>query len=737
MKNNFLYIITLFIFYTYSSFGQDKDYDQDKDISVKLIDEKIEIDGVLDEAIWSEAMTAKDFWQYFPSDTVLSKEPTEIKMLYDDKYLYVGIKVYAAGEDYIIPSLRRDYSARGNDNINLLFDTFNDGSIAFFFGINPYGVRREALIAGGGADFRNFNRNWDVTWYGESKIYKGYYTSELKIPLASFKFKEGENKWRFNSYKFDTQSNEWSSWIRIPQNQTITNLAFMGDMIFEKPLGDFRTPFALIPYVSSELSKIFVDGTSVSKIKFGGDAKIPIGNSLNLDLTINPDFSNVEVDEQLVNITRFELFLPEKRQFFMDNSDLFADFGNSREANPFFSRRIGIARDKNGLNIENPLLAGLRLSGKLNQNLRIGAMNVQTDEDIENEIPTNNNTVIALQQKVFSRSNIGFIFINRQVTKDRDFVTDSEKYNRVVGLDFNLASEDNTWIGKYYLHKSFTPEAGDNDISSGGFLEYNKRKIKATLGATFVGEDFQSDLGFIRRKDIFRVDPRVEVFIYPESKKINRYSFALRANSFWKPELNFKNSDYSADLSWNMRFEDQTDFRVGINTRYTFLFSDFDPTRSGGVPLPENTGYNYSSVNFAYNSDRRKDFTYFIRSSAGQFYNGIKYSMTTDLGYRAQPYFTTSIRIDYNYIELPDPHPTASIWLIGPRLEFTFNKNLYWSTFIQYSTQLDNFSINSRLQWRFKPLSDLFIVYNDNYQATVFSPRSRALFLKFTYWINI
>jgi len=725
-------IIIIFIFNSLISFGQDKEF------TVKLIDSEIKIDGVLDESIWNKADSAKDFWQYFPSDTILSKEQTEIKMLYDKKYLYVAIKVYAAGDDYIIPSLKRDYSARGNDNISLLFDTFNDGSNAFFFGINPLGVRREALIAGGGSDFRKFNANWDVTWEGESKIYKKYYTSEMKIPLASFKFNEGVKKWRFNSYRFDTQSTERSSWMRIPQNQNITNLAFMGDMHFEKPLGRSKTPYALIPYVSSELSKNFTENTKVSKIKFGGDAKIPIGNSLNLDLTINPDFSQVEVDEQLVNITRFELFLPEKRQFFMDNSDLFADFGNGREANPFFSRRIGIARDQDGINIENPLLAGLRLSGKFNENLRVGVMNVQTDEDVENEIPTNNNTVIALQHKVFSRSNVGFIFINRQVTKDRDFVTESEKFNRVVGLDFNLATEDNTWTGKYYLHKSFTPEVGNSDISSGGFLEYNTRKIRANFGATLVGEDFNSDLGFVRRKDVFRIDPTVELLFYPKSKKINRYSFALLSNAIWKPELDFINSDYLIDLSWNVRLENLTDFGIGINQRYIYLFEDFDPTDSDdGIPLPGMTGYNFTSVNFAYNSDRRKDFTYFLRSSAGEFFNGLRYAMTLDLGYRAQPYFTASIRTDFNYIQLPDPHPTKSIWLIGPRIELTFTKNLYWSTFVQYSTQLENFSVNSRLQWRFKPLSDLFIVYNDNYRTTVFSPRSRALFLKFTYWINI
>jgi hypothetical protein len=489
--------------------------------------------------------------------------------------------------------------------------------------------------------------------------------------------------------------------------------------------------------VSSELSKNFEDGSKVSKIKFGGDAKIPIGNSLNLDLTINPDFSQVEVDEQIVNLTRFELFLPEKRQFFIDNSDLFADFGNNGEANPFFSRRIGIASDKDGNTIENPIIAGLRLSGKLTNDLRIGLLNIQTEEDKKNEIPTNNNTVIALQQKLFSRSNIGFVFVNRQVTNDRDFVEESEKYNRVMGLDFNLATEDNTWVGKYYLHKSFTPEADGNDFSSGGFLEYSKRKVKARFGATFVGEDFKSDLGFIRRTDVFKIDPRIEAIFYPKSKIINKYSFILRSSAVWKPELDFMNTDYVIDLEWNVQLENQTSFEVAVNSKYTFLFDDFDPTGSGGVPLPGDMGYNYTAIDVGYSSDRRKAFTYRFRSSYGEFFSGTRYSLSADLGVRAQPYFTASLRVNYNYVELPDPHPTESIWLIGPRIDFTFTKNLYWSTFIQYSTQLDNFSVNSRIQWRFKPLSDLFIVYNDNYQTTIFSPRSRALFLKFTYWINI
>lgn len=729
------YTLLFLIFFIISNFDI---YSQKKEIHVKFIEKKIKIDGVLDELIWKEAIPAKDFWQYFPTDSMLSEQQTEIRMLYDNKYLYVGIKVFSKGNDYVVPSLRRDFRARGNDNISLMFDTFNDGLNAFLFGTNPLGVEREALITGGGSGLGTFTTSWDTKWESETKIFDNFYISEIKIPFAAFKFKEGETKWRFNSYKFDTQNNEWSTWMPIPQNQLIFNLAFMGDMIFEKPLGKSKTPIAIIPYVKGVFSNDFDNNIRENNFEFGGDAKIAIGNSMNLDLTINPDFSQVEADEQIVNLTRFEISLPEKRQFFIDNNDLFADFGNSRAANPFFSRRIGIATDLNGNTIENKLLAGVRLSGKLNNNLRLGVLNVQTAEDKGNEIPSNNNTVIAVQHKLFSRSSVGFIFVNKQVTKDRDFVLESEKYNRVVGVDFNLATEDNTWIGKYYLHKSFTPESGNADLSSGGFLEYNSRKLKARLGSTYVGDDFQSDLGFVRRTDIFRIDPRVEALFYPTNSNINTSSLSLRSTSIWSPELDFKNTDYEIDLEWNVKLQNQSSFEIALNTRYTFLFNDFDPTGTdGGIPLPGNTGYNYSKLDFSYNSDLRKPFSFSARVDVGQFFSGHKFSLTSDFRLRVQPYFTASIRSNYNYIELPKPHSNASIWLIGPKFEFTFTKKIFWSTFVQYSSQLENFGINSRLQWRFRPLSDLFIVYNDNYYTIPFAPRSRAFIFKFTYWINI
>ncbi|MEM0934059.1 MAG: DUF5916 domain-containing protein, partial [Bacteroidota bacterium] len=478
-----------------------------KTFVVKYIDQAIKIDAILDEPIWETAESAHDFQQYFPSDSILAKQQTDIKMLYSATTLYIGIKVNTEGSDYVIPSLQRDFRAGGNDNISLLFDTFNDGTNAFLFGMNPYGVRREALISNGGTSLSGFTTSWDVKWRGESKIYDGYYVCEMAIPLTSFKFKQGETKWRFNSYRFDMQTNETSTWAEIPQNQFVFNLAFMGDMVFEKPLGKSRTPLALIPYINGISLKDFENDESTNEFNFGGDAKVAIGNGMNLDITVNPDFSNVEVDNFFTNLTRFEVNLPERRQFFIDNVDLFGTFGNERDSNPFFSRRIGIAEDINDETIENGIIGGIRLSGKLNEDWRLGLLNIQTEEDIPNEIPSNNNTVFALQKKIFSRSNLSFIFVNRQTFNDYDFLDENDRYNRVVGLDYNLASSDNTWVGKFFFHKSFARDIGDDDSAGGVDLQYNSRHVNFGLRGNFVGEDYRADLGFVRRQDIVAARP--------------------------------------------------------------------------------------------------------------------------------------------------------------------------------------------------------------------------------------
>ena len=550
--------------------------------------------------------------------------------------------------------------------------------------------------------------------------------------------KKVKARWRFNSYMFDTQSNERTTWNQIPQNQFIFNLAFMGDMVFEKPLGKSKTPISIIPYINTIAINDYEENKEFFELKAGGDAKISISNSLNLDITVNPDFSQVEADQVVTNLTRFEVNLPEKRQFFIENSDLFADFGNSLDANPFFSRRIGIAKDTTDTYIENDIIGGVRLSGKINTNFRIGLLNIQTKNDSENEIGGNNNTVLALQQKVFSRSNVSFLFINRQDTSNKDFIIAEEKYNRVIGIDYNLANIDNSWNGKFYAHKSFTPNLDSKNYSTGARLDYSSKKWRFRASGLYIGGNFKSDLGFIRRTDIFKIDPKAEYLLFPKQGKINRHNFNVVPIIVWKPELNFQLADYNIISSWNAEFNNTSRINVSIFNRYIYLFDEFDPSFSDGLSLAMNTDYTFSSIEFNLQTDTRKPISFKIKPSMGQFFNGFKYTFDTEINYRVQPKFLFSIRARYDKIELPKPYSNNNIWLVSPKIDITFSKSLFWSTLVQYSSLQENLGINSRLQWRFAPLSDLFLVYNDNFFTdSEFAPRFRSINLKITYWLYL
>ena len=716
-----------------------------KELFVKYTDKEITVDGILDEPDWYVASPATNFYESFPNHGEISPNQAIIKVMNDDDFLYVGIKVFIKKEDLKSNTLRRDFQAGNSDNITMIFDTFNDGNNAFVIGSNHLGIQRDMLLFNGGNGMRDWDMTWDIKWFSESKIYDDFYVTEWKIPLSAFKYREGETKWRVNSYMRNTKSNSWITWSLAPENLMFFNLAFTGDMYFERPLGKSISKKSFIPYINSIAYNDFQNDIKGDDFEFGGDAKFILDNSLTLDLTVNPDFSQVEVDQQVTNLTRFEISLPEKRQFFIENSDLFTELGNGREARPFFSRRIGIAKDLDGNNIQNKIIAGLRLSGNINKKLRVGLLNMQTKQDLDNEISAYNNSIFVLQQKVFGRSNFNAFFINRDATSNYDFLESNEKFNRVLGFDYNLRDINSKWSGKYYFHKSYSPENNDDSTSFGVSTTYETRTFSTRIAGSYIGEDFRSDLGFIRRTDIIKLYPEIRYTFWPNESKIINHSIEITPVYVLKPSINNEISDYYIISKWAAEMRNSSRINFTMWNRYTYLYENFDPTgTNNGNPLPANSDYYYTNFDFSFNSDYSKDFTFQINPSFGKFYNGYKTSFDLELSQRIRPKFTSSVEIKYDKVDLPESFSSAKIFLIAPRMEFTFSKNIYWATLVQYSNQNDNLSLNTRLQWRFAPLSDLFLVYNDNYFTenrydSIFIPRvtNRSINLKLTYWLDI
>ena len=720
-------------------------------LQVVQTDEEIILDGILDEEVWNRCTPATNFSQYWPSDTIPALGDSEIFFSYDKENLYVAAICHSAGNNFITESLKRDYGFRNTDNLSIMFDTYADNTNSFLFGVNAFGAIREANITNGGRLRQDFDNSWDNKWYGNAKIYDDKWIAEMRIPFKAIRFTDGSEQWRIQIYRYDSQYNEMSTWIHLPRNLILMNMSHMGNLNWEEPLEKPGKNIALIPYVIGSSFSDFEDNIPdpTNKFNFGGDIKLGITSSLNLDLTINPDFSQVEVDQQVTNLDRFEIFFPERRQFFLENADLFANFGK-RSLNPFFSRRIGVAIDTStGVNIQNQVHYGARLSGKINDDLRIGVMNMQTASDPINDVPTFNYSVIAAQQNVFAKSNIAFIALNKQAINPSEFGGSLDPYNRLGGIEYRHFSDDDKWYGKASIMKVFSASEKENDWANFLRLGYTVRKFNIEWEHSLIGDGFDAELGFVPRRDVFNISPRVVFNFFPQGGSVSRYNLGFNTNQFYKlgKDADSIVQDFRLiDASYQMRFD--VDFNTGarfnarVNYSDIFLLNDFDPTRiqEDNIFLSAGTDYKFSNFTVSYNSDRRKIFSYSVNSTIGQFYNGNRYGINTNLNYRYTPYGNVSLSVNYNRITLAQPFVPTNLWLVGPKFDISFSKKLFLTTFVQYNNQLDNLNINARLQWRYKPASDLFFVYTDNYltdQFDQFSTRNRAVVLKVNYWLSI
>lgn len=699
----------------------------------------ITIDGVPDDEAWESLVTIDQFTKQWPSDSGSAIFQTEVKIGYDDDYVYIAAYLYDNGGKRTIQSLKRDSDSHwSSDGFSVVFDPIGEKTNGYLFGVNAGGAQFEATLNLLGT-FTDLDANWDNKWFSSVQQYVDYWFVEMAIPFKTLRYSPNITSWRMNFLRSDMTNNEYSTWAKVPRNLPFFDLNNTGELSWQQAPPKSKGNIALIPFVSGEISKNHQD---LEDTKYNGkagiDAKIGITSSLNLDLTINPDFSNVDVDQQVTNLDRFSLFFPEKRSFFLENSDLFSNFGPWR-INPFFSRRIGL---NNGEPI--PILFGARISGNLTKGLRIGVMDVQTRET--DEFDAQNYGVAAFQQTLFGKSSIRGIFVNRQRTSTSENTTGRE-FNRVAGLEFQYRSQNGKVGGTLRYHSSFNPEKfNDRDLYSVN-INYNSRSFFTGITADRVGKNFILESGFNPRLNNY--DPVGDTTIRIGFTRINPwigYNFFSKEGSFITQH---------GPRAWSVLYLNNDG---SINEIASTFIYDFNFKNTGGgfirarnvivdlpypldfiddaTPLPA-ARYNYTEFTAGLSSDTRKAISYELNGTYGSFYNGEKITGGGQINFRAQPWGNFGISYVANHIDLPAEYGNVTFHLIGPQTEISFSNKMFWTSFLQYNNQAKNFNINSRFQWRYRPMSDIFLVYSDNYATPSLDTKNRAIVLKVTYWLNL
>ncbi|MCX8019986.1 MAG: carbohydrate binding family 9 domain-containing protein [Chitinophagaceae bacterium] len=742
LKNTAFIFVLLMLCCSLLGMSQAIDNSNYKDIyklHIRKTDQKIKIDGELNEEVWQTAEMATDFWLKFPRDDEKARKKTEVRAAYDNQFLYIAAVCHDS-LPLISFSLKRDSRLRENDGFGVVIDPMNRKANGFYFSVTAFNAQADDLLTAG--DEFELTFSWDNKWYSKTKILPDRYNVEIAIPFKTLRYDKNNTVWGINFIRSDRKSNQFHTWTRVPVNFPGPDLGYLGALVWDTPPPPAGTNISFIPYITGTAKENKLRGQGLSgSFNAGADAKIALSSSLNLDLTVNPDFSQVEVDRQVTNITRFSIFFPERRNFFLENDDLFSSYGTP-PVRPFYSRRIGL--DDKGNTI--PILGGLRLTGNVTPQTRIGLLSMQTAQ--KDKTPMQNYSAFTLHHRVWKRSLFKAYFFNREAfngDKNKP-VPEAEKFGRNAGGEFNYTNNKGNiqgWIG---YHHSMKPGIRNQRMFyyfGGGYFG---RQFTSFVSIDKIGTNYYSDMGFIQRilnydavrDTMIRLGYRsvyhnTELTFFPKNKKIARIELSLENTFIHNPdgslnELAIEPSNTflynnTSRIEWGLSFNK-------VNLLFPTAFTDADPLPPGP--------YRFVQFNASYGTDNRKTLAARMEITRGGFYNGNITSLETRLTFRRQPKLTLEAGWELNALRFPQPYGKEDLVLINARFEYTFNTQIFWTTFFQYNTQNNNININSRLQWRYAPASDFFLVYTDNYFSNpLFKSKNRALVFKLNYWLNI
>jgi hypothetical protein len=695
------------------------------------------VDGRVDETSWTNTDPFSGFIQQWPEEGQPASERTEIRFLLDRENLYIGIICFDSEPDQIVVSQsRRDADLDDTDSIQILLDTFNDGQNAFVFGTNPFGIEFDAQVRGEGQSGQSnrggFNLNWDADWTVRAQTTERGWEAEFAIPLKTLRYNPGQERtWGVNAQRNIRRKNEQAFLSPVPRGYELMRVSVAGKLNgLALPA---RRDLKLLPYVSGAINdeRTLRTDTVTRTGDVGLDAKWGVRADLTLDLTVNTDFAQVEADEQQVNLTRFPVFFPEKRPFFLENAQLF-EIGNPRNVDLFFSRRIGLSSAGEPIDI----IAGGRLSGKLG-GYSIGLLNMQTDAAVNTRTdqtlaPANNFTVLRVQREV-GRSNFGALFVGRQGVGSRAQAGD---YNRTYGLDVAWQATTNGRYTAFLARTDSMASRGGTDYAGGTSYTYANDLWTGRAGYTQVGDRFNPEVGFLRRLGYRSIEANTNLRYQPKrwSSWIRR--FGPHAN--YTGYLDLQNRLESSNAHWHF-FDIQTPsggrFGYVIITgqdRPRVPFTIYEDVKGRRVEMPAGE-YGWMWWEFEGNTNRSAPLSATLAHKIGRYYNGDYHGWRLTLGLRAGARLLSEIEWTYDDVNLPVGRFRND--LVPIKISYAFTSLASLQGLIQYNKQTATLSSNIRLALLNRSGTGFFLVYNDRRDTSSFTPDEllgRSFIVKYT-----
>ena len=709
------------------------------------------IDGdVLGDPVWAAVVPVSGFRQSAPDEGQPATERTEVRVVFTGDTIFFGVICYDRDPSSIIVSdSRRDSSMNDADSFQMVLDTFSDQQNGFVFGTTPAGQEYDGQVineggsrslfggAGGGGFSRGsgggFNLNWDGAWQVRTAISEVGWSAEFAIPFRTIRYPtRADQSWGVNFQRNVRRRNETAYWAPVPRQYNLYRVSTAGQLAgVNAPIGATRN-LQLTPYVIGEV--VTRDAAPVRDPlavgDFGADLKYSVTSGLTLDATYNTDFAQVEVDDQRINLDRFNLFFPEKRPFFLENAGLFtvsnagpASGMNLGQTELFFSRRIGISAAGEQI----PILAGARLSGKVSDTVTVGFINMQT-EGIDRIAPANNFTVVRLRRELPNRSSVSGLFVNRQAT-GRQAVGDD--YNRTYAVDGRWGIGQNGSV-QGFVGRTETPgrDGRDHALSLSG--TYSSERWRVISGYQENGEGFNPEVGFVRRTGFRKVDFGLSNTSRPEGfLKWQELTPHMSFTRFWNFDGIMETS--FLHMHFESQFEDSSSAGIAHNVRSERVFSEFTIS---DIPVPPGR-YDFSETQYSFNYNRSAPISFGLRATVGGFFGGDIVTVRPSI--RARYGETLNLSLSYSRNDIDLPNGSVITNLTSVRFAYNFSPRLFAQTLVQHNDSAHLWSINFRVGWLQDSNTGLFLVYNETegIGSAVPSGAGRSVILKFSYLFDV